>query len=45
MKNDRLFQLLYLLLEKGCMTSQELANRIETTPQSLSNKFSRDNFI
>lgn len=26
------------------MTMSELANKIETTPQNLSNKLSRDNF-
>lgn len=35
MKNDRLFQLLYLLLEKGSMTSQELAARLEVSVRTV----------
>ena len=33
-----------ILLIKRKMTMSELANKIETTPQNLSNKLSRDNF-
>jgi DNA-binding Xre family transcriptional regulator len=33
-----------ILLIKRKMTMSELADRIETTPQNLSNKLSRDNF-
>ena len=33
-----------ILLIKRRMTISELADKIETTPQSLSNKLSRDNF-
>lgn len=33
-----------ILLIKRKMTMSELADKIETTPQNLSNKLSRDNF-
>lgn len=33
-----------ILLIKRKVTLSELANKIETTPQNLSNKLSRDNF-
>ncbi|MFI3168719.1 MAG: helix-turn-helix transcriptional regulator [Faecalibacterium sp.] len=33
-----------ILLIKRKMTMSELAEKIETTPQNLSNKLSRDNF-
>lgn len=33
-----------MLLIKRKMTMSELADKIETTPQNLSNKLSRDNF-
>lgn len=33
-----------ILLIKRRMTMSELANKMETTPQNLSNKLNRDNF-
>ena len=35
MKNDRLFQLLYLLLSKGAMTAPDLAARLEVSVRTL----------
>jgi predicted DNA-binding transcriptional regulator YafY len=35
MKNDRLFQLLYLLLEKGTMTAPELARALEVSVRTV----------
>lgn len=35
MKNDRLFQLLYLLLEKERMSASELAARLEVSPRTV----------
>lgn len=35
MKNDRLFQILYLLLEKGTMTAPQLAARLEVSVRTV----------
>ncbi|WRS28028.1 YafY family protein [Oscillospiraceae bacterium MB08-C2-2] len=35
MKNDRLFQLLYILLEKGSATAPELAQRLEVSVRTI----------
>ena len=35
MKNDRLFQILYLLLEKGTMTAPELARMLEVSTRTV----------
>ena len=35
MKNDRLFQTLYLLLEKGSMTAPELARALEVSVRTV----------
>ncbi|MEZ4509015.1 MAG: HTH domain-containing protein [Eubacteriales bacterium] len=35
MKNDRLFQLLYLLLEKGTMTAPALARALEVSVRTV----------
>ena len=35
MKNDRLFQMLYILLEKGTVTAPELASRLEISVRTV----------
>jgi len=35
MKNDRLFQILYLLLEKGTMTAPELSRALEVSVRTI----------
>lgn len=35
MKNSRLFQILYLLMEKGEMTAGELAERMEVSQRTI----------
>ena len=35
MKNDRLFQILYLLLEKGTMTAPALAQTLEVSVRTI----------
>jgi len=35
MKNDRLFQIVYLFLEKGTRTAQELARALEVSGRTI----------